>query len=82
LIVRTLDEITDTGADIKTENWRSKRIILAKDGVGFSVHETTLYAGTASEFWYANHVEAVFITSGDRRDPRTQTRHPLPTERP
>jgi len=65
LIVRTLDEITDTGADIKTENWRSKRIILAKDGVGFSVHETTLYAGTASEFWYANHVEAVFITSGE-----------------
>ena len=65
MIVRTLDEITDTGADIKTENWRSKRIILAKDGVGFSVHETTLYAGTASEFWYANHVEAVFITSGE-----------------
>lgn len=65
MIVRTLDEITDTEADIKTENWRSKRIMLAKDGLGFSVHETTLYAGTVSDFWYANHVEAVFITSGE-----------------
>lgn len=65
MIVRTLDEITDTDADIKTENWRSKRIVLAKEGVGFSVHETTLYAGTVSRFWYANHIEAVFVVEGE-----------------
>lgn len=65
MLVRTIDEITDTDADIKSENWRSKRIILAKDGVGFSVHETTLYAGTVNEFWYANHIEAVFIVEGE-----------------
>ncbi|MGO2745986.1 ectoine synthase [Microbacterium sp.] len=65
MIVRTLDEITDTDADIKTENWRSKRIVLAKEGVGFSVHETTLYAGTVNQFWYANHIEAVFVVEGE-----------------
>ncbi|MCE7481583.1 MULTISPECIES: ectoine synthase [Microbacterium] len=65
MIVRTLDEITDTDADIKTENWRSKRIVLAKEKVGFSVHETTLYAGTVSRFWYANHIEAVFVVEGE-----------------
>jgi len=65
LIVRTLDEITDTDSDIKTENWRSKRIILAREKVGFSVHETTLYAGTVNDFWYANHVEAVFVFEGE-----------------
>ncbi len=65
MIVRTLDEITDTDADIKTENWRSKRIVLAKEGVGFSVHETTLYAGTVNRFWYANHIEAVFVVAGE-----------------
>jgi L-ectoine synthase len=65
VLVRTLDEITDTDADIKTENWRSKRIILAKEGVGFSVHETTLYAGTVNDFWYANHIEAVFVVEGE-----------------
>lgn len=65
MIVRTIDEITDTDADIQSENWRSKRIILAKEGVGFSVHETTLYAGTVNQFWYANHIEAVFIVEGE-----------------
>ncbi|MFC7404406.1 ectoine synthase [Georgenia alba] len=65
MIVRTTDEITDTEHDIKTENWRSKRIVLAKEGVGFSVHETTLYAGTVNEFWYANHIEAVFVVEGE-----------------
>src|SRR5690606_21136364 len=65
MIVRSVDEITDTEADIKTENWRSKRIVLAKEKVGFSVHETTLYAGTVNRFWYANHVEAVFVVEGE-----------------
>lgn len=65
MIVRTLDEITDTDADIRTENWRSKRIILAREGAGFSVHETTLYAGTESEFCYENHIEAVFVVEGE-----------------
>ncbi|WP_010308276.1 ectoine synthase [Saccharopolyspora spinosa] len=65
MIVRHLSDIEDTDADIKTENWRSKRIVLAKEKVGFSVHETTLYAGTVNDFWYANHIEAVFITEGD-----------------
>ena len=65
MIVRTIDEITDTDADIQTENWRSKRIVLAQEKVGFSVHETTLYAGTVNRFWYANHIEAVFIVEGE-----------------
>ncbi|WP_166982970.1 ectoine synthase [Paramicrobacterium fandaimingii] len=65
MIVRSVEDVEGTDSDIKTENWRSKRIILAKEGVGFSVHETTLYAGTESEFWYANHIEAVFITQGE-----------------
>jgi L-ectoine synthase len=65
LIVRTLTEITDTERDIQTPNWRSKRIVLANDGVGFSVHETVLKAGTVNDFWYANHIEAVFITKGE-----------------
>lgn len=65
MIVRTLAEIEDTERDIQTPNWRSKRIVLAKEQVGFSVHETTLYAGTVNDFWYANHIEAVFVVSGE-----------------
>lgn len=65
MIVRSLDEITGTAADVVTENWRSRRIVLARDGVGFSVHETVLKAGTVNDFWYANHIEAVFIVEGE-----------------
>lgn len=65
MLIRTIDQITDTDADIQSENWRSKRIVLAREGVGFSVHETTLYAGTESEFCYQNHIEAVFIVEGE-----------------
>ena len=65
MIVRSMQEITDTDRDIKTDNWRSKRIILAGDGVGFSLHETVLNAGSTNDFWYANHVEAVWIIEGE-----------------
>jgi L-ectoine synthase len=79
MIVRTIEEITDTDADIRTENWRSKRIVLAKEKVGFSVHETTLYAGTVNRFHYANHIEAVFIVEGEGEitDLATGETHPL-----
>ncbi|MPY84342.1 MAG: L-ectoine synthase [Actinophytocola sp.] len=73
MIVRTLDDITDTDADIKTPNWRSKRIVLSKDKVGFSVHETTVLAGTVNDFWYANHYEAVFIVEGEGEITNTAT---------
>ncbi len=64
MIVRTLEEITDTERDVKTEHWRSKRIVLAGDGVGFSLHETVLDAGSVNDFWYANHIEAVYVIEG------------------
>jgi L-ectoine synthase len=65
MFVRSVHDLDDTERDIKTPNWRSKRIVLAKERVGFSVHETTLYAGTVNDFWYANHIEAVFVVEGE-----------------
>lgn len=64
MIVRTTAEITGTDRDVAAGTWRSKRIILADDGVGFSFHETTIDANTVSEFHYRHHVEAVWITEG------------------
>ena len=66
MIVRTTTEITDTDRDITSEdgNWRSKRIVLGGDHVGFSFHETTIKAGSVNTFHYANHVEAVWLVEG------------------
>lgn len=65
MLVRSLEEVEGTDNDVQTPNWQSKRILLSKDGAGFSFHETTLQAGSVNNFWYANHIEAVFITHGE-----------------
>ncbi|MFF3571333.1 ectoine synthase [Nocardia jiangxiensis] len=65
MIVRTTAEITGTSRDVGQEQWRSKRIVLGGDRVGFSFHETTIQAGTVHEFHYQNHVEAVWLVEGE-----------------
>lgn len=65
MIVRSLHEIENSDRDVQTPNWRSKRLVLAAENVGFSMHETVAYAGTVNDFWYANHIEAVLIIEGE-----------------
>ncbi|MFQ6331827.1 ectoine synthase [Nocardia sp. CWNU-33] len=65
MIVRTTAAITGTERDVAGTGWRSKRIVLGGDGVGFSFHETTIDAGTEHEFHYRYHVEAVWLIEGE-----------------
>ncbi len=65
MIVRTLADITGSDQDVTSKTWRSKRLIVRRDGAGFSVHETIMFAGTETRMWYRNHVEAVFCLSGE-----------------
>ena len=64
MIVRSLQEISGTERDDEAPTWRSRRLVLAKEKVGFSLHDTVLYAGTETHMWYANHVEAVYCVEG------------------
>ena len=65
MIVRNISDIEGTEDDIVTDTWRSKRIILKKDGMGYSVHETTIFAGTETHILYQNHLESVFCIQGE-----------------
>lgn len=67
MIVRSFSDIENTDRHVKSASgtWESKRIVLAKEKVGFSLHETVLYAGTETSMWYANHIEAVLCTEGE-----------------
>lgn len=65
MIVRSLEAIVGTDRDVESDNWRSRRLILADDGVGFSLHDTVLSAGTVTDMWYRNHVEAVYCIDGE-----------------
>jgi L-ectoine synthase len=64
MIVRSLKEIDGTERDVEAPTWRSRRFVLAREKVGFSLHDTVLYAGTETRMWYANHVEAVYCVEG------------------
>lgn len=67
MIVRSLEDIIGTDRDVKGEtgHWESRRLILNNDAVGFSLHDTIIHAGTESEFWYKNHIEAVYCVEGE-----------------
>ena len=65
MIVRTLDQISGTGRDVKAPTWHSRRFVLGGDGVGFSLHDTVMAAGTVTTMWYRHHIEAVYCIEGD-----------------
>jgi L-ectoine synthase len=65
MIVRNLSEIEGTEQDVQAENWSSRRVLLRKDGVGFSMHDTVIKANTETLIWYKNHIEAVYCISGE-----------------
>jgi L-ectoine synthase len=67
MIVRTLDAILGTERDVRAENgnWVSRRLLLRDDGMGFSFHDTTIFAGTETHIWYKNHLEAVYCVAGE-----------------
>lgn len=64
MIVRDLRSIEGTERDVRADTWSSRRLLLAGDGMGFSLHDTVLHAGTVTEMWYRNHVEAVYCIEG------------------
>jgi Ectoine synthase. len=81
MIVRTLSEIIGTVRDVRAENgnWVSRRLLLKDDGMGFSFHETTIFAGTETPIWYKHHLEAVYCVGGEGEieDLATGITHPI-----
>lgn len=65
MIVRRLDEIQGTARDVEAPTFKSRRFLLRGDGMGFSFHDTVLYAGSETYIWYKNHLEAVYCIEGE-----------------
>ena len=65
MIVRQLQEAEQSERRVVSQNWESTRLLLKGDNMGFSFHITTIYAGTETEIWYRNHLEAVYCISGE-----------------
>lgn len=65
MIVRNLFEAEKSERRVRSDNWESTRLLLRSDQMGFSLHVTTIYAGTTTPIWYQNHLEAVLCIEGE-----------------
>ena len=60
-----LEDVIGTENEVEGGNWTSRRLILKKDNMGYSVHDTIIKAGTETHIWYKNHLESVYCIEGD-----------------
>ena len=65
MIIRKLDDIKGSERDVSWGNGQSRRFLLERDGMGFSLTNTLVKAGTESLIQYKNHVEACYCIQGD-----------------
>jgi L-ectoine synthase len=64
MIVRQLDD-PQSVRTVSASTWTSRRLLLAADGMGFSLHDTLIHAGTETRIHYKHHLEAVYCISGE-----------------
>jgi L-ectoine synthase len=65
MIVRELEEAKTGRRLVETAGWNSVRLLLKDDGMGFSFHITTIYAGAELPMHYRNHLESVYCVAGE-----------------
>ena len=64
MLFNTVDDLVDTEREAVGNGWKSRRFLVAEDGLPFSVHETTVAKGTELRFKYKNHSETVYCIEG------------------
>ena len=65
MIVRTLEEIQGTDRDVRGSAWQSRRLIVRSDGMGCSLSDTLIAAGTEQRMQYKHHFETNYCISGE-----------------
>ncbi len=65
MIVTRLADLLGTERDVRGDVWASRRFLLAEDGAGFTLTETTVEAGAEQVLWYKHHVEANYVIEGE-----------------
>ena len=65
MIVKRLEDILNTKDHVKGDAFESRRILLARDGLGYSFHDTICRQGTEQVLEYKNHIEANYCIAGE-----------------
>ena len=79
MIVKTLKDILGTDRDVSGPGWNSRRLLLASDGMGFTLTDTIIKKGAELELEYTHHLEACYCIEGQGqiRAFNDETWHPL-----
>lgn len=64
MIYRTLKQIENSPYNVDCGNGQSRRFLLEKDNMGFTLTDTLINAGSATELQYERHLEACYCISG------------------
>lgn len=80
MIVRKLRDVSGTEREVRADNWTSRRLLLHGDGMGFSLHDTVIHAGSSTRMCYRHHVEAVYCIEGRGSITVADTGETLPIE--
>lgn len=64
MIVRSVSDIAGGDRETHAPTFIARRLLLARDGLGYSFHDTTLDAGTETYMHYKHHRETVYCIEG------------------
>lgn len=65
MIVKSLSDVIGTPDHATGDGWQSRRLLLARDGLGYSLHDTVVAEGQTLELEYKNHVETNYCIAGE-----------------
>ncbi|PZG31347.1 L-ectoine synthase [Spongiactinospora gelatinilytica] len=64
MIFRNIADIQHTERDVHHEYYRSTRLLLAGDGAGVGLTDTTLHPGVKGTYGYSDRTEIAYCVSG------------------
>ena len=64
MIIRDYAKAKTSARSVRADGWESVRLLLQDDGMGFSFHITTIFAGAELPMHYKRHLESVYCMSG------------------
>lgn len=73
MFVKHLNDVLNTTDHVTGDAFESRRILLARDGLGYSFHDTVVKAGSTQHLHYKNHIEANYCIEGTGEVENAQT---------
>lgn len=80
MIITALKDILGTDRDVSGPGWKSRRLLLASDGMGFSLTDTIIEKDALLTLEYKHHLEACYCISGHGEITKAEAENWVPLE--